>query len=96
MRVFAYTQLETLIVQSQKLKGPSVQVNLNAYKQVMERERKHYESENAAKARQIEEAVSRTKKINSENESLKQRVAELEQEIVEREACEAQVQEYVK
>jgi predicted translin family RNA/ssDNA-binding protein len=62
----------------------------------MERERKHYESESASKAKQIEEAIGKTKKLNSENESLKQRIAELEQEIVEREACEAQVQEYVK
>jgi cell shape-determining protein MreC len=62
----------------------------------MERERKHFESETAAKAKQIEEAIIKTKKLNSENESLKERVAELEQEIVEREACEAQVQEYVK
>jgi cell shape-determining protein MreC len=62
----------------------------------MERERKHFESENGAKAKQIEEAIIKTKKLNSENESLKERVAELEQEIVEREACEAQVQEYVK
>jgi cell shape-determining protein MreC len=62
----------------------------------MERERKHFESETSAKAKQIEEAIIKTKKLNSENESLKMRVAELEQEIVEREACEAQVQEYVK
>jgi cell shape-determining protein MreC len=62
----------------------------------MERERKHFESETGAKAKQIEEAIIKTKKLNSENESLKMRVAELEQEIVEREACEAQVQEYVK
>ena len=98
MRVFAYTQLETLIVQSQRLKGPqaTVQVNLNAYKQVMERERKHFETESASKSKQIEEAIVKTKKLNSENENLKQKVAELEQEIVEREACEAQVQEYVK
>jgi cell shape-determining protein MreC len=62
----------------------------------MERERRHFESETAAKSKQIEEAIIKTKKLNSENESLKERVAELEQEIVEREACEAQVQEYVK
>ena len=62
----------------------------------MDREKKHYESESASRAKQNEEAIGKTKKLNSENESLKQRIAELEQEIVEREACEAQVQEYVK
>ena len=71
-------------------------MNLNVYKQVMDRERKHFDTEIASKSNQVEEALAKTKRLNSENDSLKQRVAELEQEIVEREACEAQVQEYVK
>lgn len=98
MRAFAYAQLENLIVQSQKLKGPQANMsnNLNVYKQVMDRERKHFETETASKSAQIEEALAKTKRLNSENDMLKQKVAELEQEIVEREACEAQVQEYVK
>ncbi len=55
----------------------------------MERERKHFEAEIASKSSQIEEALAKTKRLNVENDSLKSRVAELEQEIVEREACEA-------
>lgn len=67
-------------MQSQKLKGPQTTVssNLNVYKQVMDRERKHFEAEITSKSSQIEEALAKTKKLNSENDSLKQRVAELE------------------
>ena len=97
MRVFAYNQLETLIIQSQKTKPQAtVTSNLSVYKQVIERERKHFESESTSKNAQMEEANQKAKRLYKEAEALRERVAELEQEIVERDACEAQVQEYVK
>ncbi|TNV79891.1 hypothetical protein FGO68_gene12047 [Halteria grandinella] len=98
MRAFAYSQLESLIVQSQKLRPNNQQAmqNLQVYKQVMERDKRHWEHELTQRQTQLENAFDKAKRLDSENLVLKSRIEELEQEIVEREACEAQVQEMVK
>lgn len=62
----------------------------------MERERKHWEHEIQSKNSALEDALLRAKKLDTENHNYKNRIAELDQEMLERDACEAQVQEYVK
>lgn len=67
-----------------------------ALRQVMERERKQAELEGQRRAKALEEAQARVRKAEEEAGRLRTRVRELEEELVEREACEAKVQEYVK
>ncbi len=62
----------------------------------MDRERKHWEHEIQQKNQALEEATIKAKRLDTENFNLKKKVAEMEAEMVEREACEAKVQEYVK
>ena len=62
----------------------------------MDRERKHWEHEIQQKNSALEEATLKAKRLDTENFNLKKKVTEMEAEMVEREACEAKVQEYVK
>ena len=97
VRALAYTQIEQLIVQQQKLKPTSqVTTNLNVYKQVMDRERKHWEHELHQKTQALEDALIRAKRLDTDNFTLKSRISDFESEIMERDACEAKVQDYVK
>jgi len=48
------------------------------------------------KAEALEKAVAKCKLMSAEQEVLKERVRGFEEELAEREACEAKVQEYVK
>lgn len=62
----------------------------------MERDKKHWEHEMERRGKALEEATARVKRDSEEMDRMREKVKELEAEIVEREACEAQVQEYVK
>ena len=48
------------------------------------------------KAEALEKALAKCKRLTEEQEVLKARVRGLEEELLEREACDAKVQEYVK
>ena len=69
---------------------------MNIYKQVIERERKHWEQENIQRIAALEEITAKAKKVDLAAAELRKEVAEMEAEIIEREACEEKVQEYVK
>jgi len=62
----------------------------------MDRERKHWEHELQQKAQALEDALLRAKRLDTDNHNLKTRISDFESEIMERDACEAKVQDYVK
>jgi hypothetical protein len=51
---------------------------MNVYKQVIERERKHWEHELQQKNNALEEALLKAKRIDTDNFTLKTRIQDLE------------------
>eukprot|EP00347_Sterkiella_histriomuscorum_P005576 403356080 len=97
MRNFAYQQIEQHIKQLNKKKNNNIQNNnLTVYKQMIERERKHWQYEIEQKNQQISKQQFTVKEQESSISEMKERLKELEEEIETRETCEAKVQEYVK
>ena len=97
MRNFAYSQLETLIRQQNKRKNNAVgNNNLQVYKQMLERERKHWSYEIEQKQKQIDnyQQILKSEQLTRAIQEEKQK--EMQEEMEQRDECEAQVQEYVK
>ncbi|CDW83946.1 UNKNOWN [Stylonychia lemnae] len=97
IRNFAYQQIEQHIKQMNKKRNNNIQNNnLQVYKQMIERERKHWQYEIENKQQQIDRFQLTIKDQEQSVKDIKERVLELEDEIETRDACEAKVQEYVK
>ena len=90
MRNFAYSQLETLIRQQNKRKNNAVgNNNLQVYKQMLERERKHWSYEIEQKQKQIDnyQQILKSEQLTRAIQEEKQK--EMQEEMEQRDECEA-------
>lgn len=67
MRTLAYTNMETNVTKSFK---PNLST-MNIYKQVIERERKHWEQENTQRIAALEEITAKAKRVDQEATKLR-------------------------